>query len=306
MIIEELTKLDKPKRILAAILTVFVAGCICYFAIARGSVVKLQAAKANYAGIEAAYTATENQQAELSNLQKQFEEKQKQLQEVQQQYFSSTKAVQFFENINTMALAYNLKPISRVISEPKELVVDKEAKPQQQFLKTQSAKAAAYGNYFDIVDFINELTDRPQKVRITNLHITLPAGEEVNPKASFEISVLLDVFSTTSHETNILTRNEEANIIVTPNSATDRQIPAHPSTVSRNPMQFVLAKTAEDETGKLIVKGILYTEDNPSAVIGNKIVREGDEVLGATIIKINENSVEFEINGKKWVQKVQR
>ena len=194
MIAERLTKLDEPKRKAATILALLVVACVCYFAIARGSVVKLQAAKANYAGIEAAYTATENQQAKLSNLQKQFEEKEKQLQEVQQQYFSSTKAVQFFENINTMALAYNLKPISRIISEPKELVADKEAKPQQQFLKTQSAKAAVYGNYFDIVDFINELTDRPQKVRITNLHITLPAGEEVNPKASFEIILIIDPF----------------------------------------------------------------------------------------------------------------
>jgi len=27
--------------------------------------------------------------------------------------------------------------------------------------------------------------------------------------------------------------------------------------------------------------------------------------LGATIVKINKNSVEFEMNGKKWTQKVQ-
>jgi Tfp pilus assembly protein PilO len=192
MIIEELTKLDKPKRILAAILTVLVAGCVCYFAITRGSVVKLQAAKANYAGIETAYTATENQQAELSNLQSQFEEKEKRLKEAQQQCFSIAQAVQFFENINAMALAYNLKPISRIISEPKELVINKEAKSQQQFLKTQSAKIAVCGNYFDIVDFLNELTSRPQQVCITEVHIALDAGEKFNPKASFKIILIID------------------------------------------------------------------------------------------------------------------
>jgi Tfp pilus assembly protein PilO len=192
MIIERLTKLDEPKRKTAAILALLVAACVCYFAIARGSVVKLQAAKANYAGIEAAYAATENQQAELSNLQKQFEEKEKKLQEYQQRCFSGAGAVQFFENINAMALAHNLKPISRIISEPRELVADKEAKPQQQFLKTLSAKVSVSGSYFDMVDFVSELTNRPQKVSITNLHIALPEGEKFNPNASFKIMLAID------------------------------------------------------------------------------------------------------------------
>ena len=192
MIIERLTKLDEPKRKTAAILALLVVACACYFAITRGSVVKLKAAKANYAGIEAVYAVTENQQAELSNLQKQFEEKKKKLQEYQQHCFNSTQAVQFFENINAMALACNLKPMSRIISEPKELVADKEAKPQQQFLKTQSAKIAVCGNYFDVVDFLNELTARLQKVCITDLHISLDAGEKFNPKASFKIILIID------------------------------------------------------------------------------------------------------------------
>ena len=54
------------------------------------------------------------------------------------------------------------------------------------------------------------------------------------------------------------------------------------------------------------MKGIVYSKDDPSAVIGNRIVHEGDEVLGVTIIKINEKSVEFERNKKRWTQKVQR
>jgi len=159
MIIEELTKLDEPKRKVAAVLTVLVVACICYFAITRNSVTKLRAAKANYAGVQAVYADTEHQQAEFANLQKQLEEKEKQFQEVQQQCFSSAKAVRFFENINAMALPCNLKPISRIISEPKELsdnkADDEKPKPQRQFLKTQSAKITVSGNYFDIVDFVN-------------------------------------------------------------------------------------------------------------------------------------------------------
>jgi len=196
MIIEELTKLDEPKRKAAAILTVVVVACICYFAITRDSVTKLKAANASYAGVQAAYAETENQQTDLLNLQKQLGEKEKQLQEYQQQYFGSKQALQFFENINAMALAYNLKPISRIISEPEELsdnkADDEKSKPKQQFLKTQSVKITVSGNYFDIVDFVNELTDRPQKVCITNLQIALPAGEKFNPKASFKVILIID------------------------------------------------------------------------------------------------------------------
>ena len=197
MIIEEFTKLDESKRKVAAVLTVLVVACVCYFAITRDSVTKLKAANVNYAGIQTAYASTENQQLELLNLQKQLGEKEKQLQEYQQRYFSSKQAVQFFENINAMASAYNLKPISRIISEPKKLsdnkADDEKPKPQRQFLKTQSAKVTVAGNYFDIVDFVNQLTGRPQKVCITNLHITLPAGEKFNPKASFKITLVIDL-----------------------------------------------------------------------------------------------------------------
>jgi hypothetical protein len=70
-------------------------------------------------------------------------------------------------------------------------------------------------------------------------------------------------------------------------------------------MQFGSATTGT-ETGRLIVKGIVYSEDNPSAVIGSQIVHKGDKISGIAIVEINENSVEFEANGKKWTQQVQR
>jgi Tfp pilus assembly protein PilO len=177
-------------------LTVLIVACICYFAITRDSVRKLKAARASYADVHAVYTSTANQQVELLDLQKVLKEKEKQLQKYQQQYFGSKRALHFFENINAMALAYNLKPISRVISEPQNLVDDKvddeNAPPKQQFLKTQSAKITVAGNYFDIVGFVSQLTGCPQKVWITNLRITLPTGEKFNPKASFTITLAID------------------------------------------------------------------------------------------------------------------
>ena len=56
---------------------------------------------------------------------------------------------------------------------------------------------------------------------------------------------------------------------------------------------------------RLKVRGIAYSYDRPSAVIGTTIVHEGDVVLGATIVRISRGSVEFEVNGETWTQKVQ-
>ena len=309
MIIEELIKLDEPKRKTAAVLAVLVVICICYFAITRDSVTKLKAANASYASVQTAHASTENQQTDFLNLQKQLGEKEKRLQEYQRQCFSISQAVQFFENINAIALTYNLKPISRVISEPKNLVDDKvddeNAKPKQQFLKTQSVKVVVSGNYFDIVDFVNELTGRQQKVYITNLHIVLPPGKEVNPKASFSISVLIQVLDIASNEADTSSRNDLTNTITAASSEIVKRVPMPRPKSLRDPMQFGSAASEQDKNEKLIVKGIVYCEDDPSAVIGSQIVHEGDEVTGATVVKISEDSVEFEKNGKRWTQKVQ-
>lgn len=74
----------------------------------------------------------------------------------------------------------------------------------------------------------------------------------------------------------------------------------------RDPMKISSGGSQHLERGKLIVKGIVYSKDKPSAIIGTQIVFEGDKVSGANIIKINEDTVEFEMDGKRWEQRVQR
>jgi len=63
--------------------------------------------------------------------------------------------------------------------------------------------------------------------------------------------------------------------------------------------------TTEQEPAKpqeLAVTGILFSQDNPSAVIGTRIAHVGDTIAGATIVKINLTTVEFEKDGKSWTQ----
>jgi len=54
-----------------------------------------------------------------------------------------------------------------------------------------------------------------------------------------------------------------------------------------------------------LVTGILYSEDKPSAVIGNRIVYEGDTLHGINVVKIYKDKVEFEKNGQRWTQPVE-
>jgi hypothetical protein len=108
---------------------------------------------------------------------------------------------------------------------------------------------------------------------------------------------------------NIITPSN--NTTAAASSGIDWKIPELYPTTLRDPMLFkkpdVIPTTNDpDKTTKeeIVIKGILYSEENPSVIIGIDILHEGDEVSGATIIKINQNSVEFEMNGKKWTQKV--
>lgn len=93
----------------------------------------------------------------------------------------------------------------------------------------------------------------------------------------------------------------------------DWKVPEPYPTTLRDPMQpssYMVVADEETEVmrsvGSLIVKGIVYSRENPVAVVGTQVVHEGDVVSGASIVKINKDSVEFKMNDKKWVQKVQR
>ncbi len=105
---------------------------------------------------------------------------------------------------------------------------------------------------------------------------------------------------------NVITPSN--NTTAAASSAIDWKIPELYPTTLRDPMQFKKEEVTPTDTPKkteeIIIKGIIFSEEDPSVIIGIDILHEGDKVSGATIVKINQNSVEFEMNGKKWTQKV--
>jgi len=120
------------------------------------------------------------------------------------------------------------------------------------------------------------------------------------------------VFGTSAGHTEAST-GDTASEVVTAGAKTkiDWEIPAQYPTTLRDPMQLVPVEVPQNDqtkTGKtieIIVKSILYSEDNPSAVISGRILHEGEKIRNVSIIKISKDSVEFEMNGKRWNQKVQ-
>jgi len=91
---------------------------------------------------------------------------------------------------------------------------------------------------------------------------------------------------------------------VTSKNGSNWQIPPLWPENLRDPMQFGPRTNAPKN--ELVVRGIVFSQDNPSAVVGTKIVRTGETIAGAKVIKINRNSVEFEMDGNRWEQEVQQ
>ncbi|OHB83473.1 MAG: hypothetical protein A2Z38_02055 [Planctomycetes bacterium RBG_19FT_COMBO_48_8] len=110
---------------------------------------------------------------------------------------------------------------------------------------------------------------------------------------------------------------EDAPVVVTNVDSSheiDWKIPEAISVIPRDPIKLpgeTDAQNAEqNETANkpkeevIIVRAIVYSNDKPSALIGTKIVYVGDKVNDATIVKINRDSIEFEKDENRWVQKV--
>lgn len=66
------------------------------------------------------------------------------------------------------------------------------------------------------------------------------------------------------------------------------------------------ADAAAAPSGELLVKGIVFSQNKPSALINNEIVGVGEVLNGISIVRIDKSEVEFECNGKRWTQPVQR
>lgn len=93
-----------------------------------------------------------------------------------------------------------------------------------------------------------------------------------------------------------------------PNFRIDWQIPAAYKAHADDPMARSLADLRHEvkTVAQLIVKGTVISEDTAYAIIDTEIVQVGQKVLGATVVAISPDTVEFERDGTKWTQQVHK
>ena len=61
---------------------------------------------------------------------------------------------------------------------------------------------------------------------------------------------------------------------------------------------------AKPQTTHGVIAGIIYSADDPVSIIDGTIVRQNENIHGVKIVKILEDRVEFEKNGRTWTQKI--
>jgi len=54
----------------------------------------------------------------------------------------------------------------------------------------------------------------------------------------------------------------------------------------------------------VVVTAIVYGEENPSAIVSEKVVSEGDVINGCKVVKINKYTIEFEKNGQRFTKRI--
>jgi hypothetical protein len=56
---------------------------------------------------------------------------------------------------------------------------------------------------------------------------------------------------------------------------------------------------------RAMVSGIIYHEENPSAIVWDRVVYQGDTIDGYKVVRISKDEVEFEKDGKTLIKRVQ-
>ena len=79
-----------------------------------------------------------------------------------------------------------------------------------------------------------------------------------------------------------------------------------PQEVGRDVKDVNRGKSFPVNPARLVVRGIIFSNRNKAAIVGNQIVSVGDHVLGVRIAEISRREVVFEKDGKKWSQYVEK
>lgn len=128
------------------------------------------------------------------------------------------------------------------------------------------------------------------------------------------IFMFRQVLSKSPKKTKASTNNDTSAHVAQNNDEIDWQIPEQIPTGLRDPIKpssrttsSIITQTDSNSISNLdmlSVRGIIYSHDKPSAVIGDQIVHLNDKIDDATVVEIERDYVIFEKDGKRWMKKV--
>jgi hypothetical protein len=217
--------------------------------------------------------------------------------------FTPDETKEFFSDLQAISEETNctINSLNLVVSEPS--LKDEQFKDTSNIV-ANSVMLSVSGQYNSIIKLVEKLQNYAKRVWIDSFNVKIIDFGSAQLKCDMTITI----YTIQDKEVGPGTSGPIKTAVTGLDSKVDQQVPESYPAMLRDPMRFgpVTTQTSRAEAAGLIVRGIVYSKDNPSAVIGDQILHQGDKVLGAVIIKINEDSVEFEANGKKWTQKVQR
>jgi hypothetical protein len=211
------------------------------------------------------------------------------------------------------------EPPAQTASQPQRQVVYEPPKPRQtNYEPSSSAPVSAPAKQSKPEIIIKQPKDSPLLKIIDNVKAKLFSSKHGAPSSRQKIMIMLSPVlvvalllavmnaAKTTPKTSAKPSKKATSAAAAFDGQINWQIPQPIPANLRNPMVFGAVTTTGKETVEgPVVKGIVYSEDNPCAVVGDRIVSAGDTVAGATVIKINPDSVDFAIGDKKWTQKVE-
>jgi hypothetical protein len=171
----------------------------------------------------------------------------------------------------------------------------------QNTVALQSEAIAMQTNYADLVPV--EISKIPKKQRW--LKRCLPPFIAIVLAATFIVIIgaYMEIYVKHEMPVGFQTKPLEIHETVGVTPVIDWTIPEEILVTTRDLTQAVASDGSID--GKIIIKGILYSEERTLVIIGNRILKIGDTVAGATVMNIKRKTVEFMRDNKRWTQTVQ-
>ena len=190
-LVHMLAQMDERTRRRVVLMAVAVAGLLGYRVFSDGPVRQLVAVQAQYAAAVQRQTEMGSMNLDLEQLHGDFDKARQTLQEVQRQCATPAQASTFFEQLNAIATAHGLQPVSTSLSQPRRLFEDS-ALGLGERVVVQQAEVVVVGGFADLIQYLEELTHTRGRVFLSSLRIESPSGADPTPRASFLVGIVVE------------------------------------------------------------------------------------------------------------------